>query len=272
MKRIEQFATNRPIVFSFIITFVFILIVVVSTILGNLWPGEESYGQPGSILGRLISIVILLILLSRLGWLQSAGLTMLGKSGIWAISVLLLLYSVAILNYALTGRFDLGFSSNVPPVLVTLFILTEALLENVIFRGLILQTLVRAWGSIRIGIIKSAVVSALFFGSIHLLDFLGGRPLSAIFLQSLEAFFLGIVLGVLVLSGRSIYPAVALHGILNLSAYLLYGSSGSEPVLSVWLLSMLLMIPPAVFGLYLLNTSYQTLSSKQPTSNIREAL
>ena len=52
MKRIEQLASQSPIAFGFMITFVFIFMLIVSAILGNLWHGQESYGQPGAILGR----------------------------------------------------------------------------------------------------------------------------------------------------------------------------------------------------------------------------
>ena len=252
MKRISSFAIEHPVPFGVVVTFAFILMVIVSGILGNLWPGEDIYGQPGGILGRLISIVILLILLSRLGWLQSAGLMRFGKSGIWVISVLYLAYSVAGYLYALTGKFS--FSIRAPSVLVTTFILTQSFMEEIVFRGLILQALVRVWGSTRIGILKSVLVSALFFCSIHLFDLLSGRPASAVLLQSLQAYFLGILLGALVLSGKSIYPAVLLHGILNISGYLLIRSTGLEPTASSWLLLSILMIPPAVLGLYALSS------------------
>lgn len=146
-------------------------------------------------------------------------------------------------------------------------------MENIVFRGLILQALVRAWGNNRVGVIMSVVVSALFFGSIHLLDLLGGRPFFAVLLQSLEAIFLGIMLGALVLSARSIYPAVVLHGFLNLSAYLLIERMGGvEPASSSWLLAGILMIPPAFFGLYFVNKNYRFLVNKQPGSTVKEAL
>jgi membrane protease YdiL (CAAX protease family) len=192
-----------------------------------------------------------------------------GKPGVWIIALLLLAYSVAILSYALTGKFDPGLFSSELSVPVILFILLAALMEEVVFRGLVLQALVRAWGSAQIGIIKSALVSSLFFCSIHLFDLLGGRPLSAVFLQSLEAFFLGIVLGALVLSGKSIYPAVLLHGILNLSAYLLIENTGGvEPASSSWLLMSLFMLPLALYGLYLLrDLSLQFAQSNSSMSN-----
>jgi membrane protease YdiL (CAAX protease family) len=270
MKRFERFANEHPVTFGLVCIVIYILMLIISAILGNLWPGEEIYGQPGNMLGRLISIAILLVLLSRLGWLRSAGLMTFGNSGIWVISVLLLAYSVAGYMVALTGNF--GFSISTPSVLVTSFILAQSFMEEIVFRGLILRALVRAWGSTRIGINKSILVSALFFCSIHVFDFLSGRPLSAVLLQSLEAFFLGIALGALVLSGKSIYPAAFFHSILNLGAYLIFAYRGLEPSSASWLLLSLVMVPPAIFGLYFLNMSYHSIADKQPTRNIKEAL
>lgn len=268
MKRIEQISATHPVTFSFMITFLFISMLIISAILGNLWPGDAIYGQPGSILGRIISTIILLLLLSRLGWMQPAGFTTPGRFGMWMISLLLLAYAAAASMYALVGSLNLRFFDTALPALVTLFILVAAFMEEIVFRGLILQALVHAWGSTRVGVTKSILVSALFFCSVHLLDFLSGRLLYVVLLQSLEAFFLGILLGALVLIGRSIYPAVLLHSGLNLSAYLLIGGSGLEPASSSWLLLGLLMIPPAALGIYLLHARYQPVTDKQMTNDL----
>ena len=96
MKRIEKLATAHPATFGFATTFVFILMLIVSAILGNLWSGDQLYGQPGGILGRAISITFLLALLSRLGWLRSSGFTSLGQTRTWLIL------------HPATGIFDLG--------------------------------------------------------------------------------------------------------------------------------------------------------------------
>lgn len=270
MKRIEQFAIRRPITFGFTFTFVFIMMLVVSAILGNLWPGDEAYGQPGGILGRAISIVVLLVILSRIGWLHSSGFTTLGGWRTWLILILPLAYSIAALTYAITGSFDFSFSGSRLISLVTLFVLTAAFLEEVLFRGLILHGFVRLWGGTNNGNIKSILVSSLFFCSIHLLDFLSGRPLSNVILQGLEAFFLGVFLGALVLTGKSIYPATFFHGILNLIAYLIFGSNGVEPATSAWLLLSILMLPLAIFGIYLLQTGHRPVTDMPMADNIKK--
>ncbi len=252
MNKIRLLANEHPLTFGLAITFVYILLVIVSTVLGALLPGENIYGQPGNILGRAISIALLLAALSSLGWLRSAGFTSSGGWRTWIILLLPLAYSMAVSVLAMTGNLGSSLSDLAPPGLVALFILIAAFLEEVIFRGLILHGFVRTWGSTNQGILKSVLFSSLLFASIHIFDFLSGRPLAEVFLQGVEAFFLGIFLAALVLRGKSIYPAVFFHAILNLTAYLTVTSKGLEPALSAWLLFSLVMIPIAATGIYIL--------------------
>jgi membrane protease YdiL (CAAX protease family) len=252
MNKLKSLATERPFAFAFIVTFAFILMLILSSVLGALWPGEEPYGQPGGIVGRLISIALLLTVLSRLGWLRSAGFTWLGRWQTWLISLLSLTYSIAVSAYALTGNFDFNNADTILTGLITLFIVTAAFMEAVVFRGLILHAFVRVWGNTNRGLIRSALVSSLLFSSIHILDLLSGRPLPNVLLQSVQAFLLGAFLAALVLSGKSMYPAVIFHGLLNLAGYL--SSNGLEPAPSAFVLLSLLILPLAVFGMYLILT------------------
>ena len=253
MNKIKWLATDHPLAFAMIATLVFILMVIVSSVLGAAWPGEP-YGQYiGGVIGRGISSAILLVALSRLGWLRPAGFTRPGRSPAWLISLLLLAYWIPVSAYAVTRNFDFGISDPELLGLLTLFFLAHGFLEEVAFRGLILYAFVRVWGSTAPGMIKSVLVSALFFGGMHGIYILSGTPLTALPLQMVETFFLGIFLGVLVLRGSSIYPAVFFHGIVNLAGFLnLLANSFDGIPPSAWLLLSLLMLPLAIFGIYLL--------------------
>ena len=251
MHRIKTFAADHPAIFSLIVTLIYIIMLIISAILGSIWPGDETYGQPGGIAGRLLSIAILLLVVSGLGWLRPAGFASAGGWGMWLVVLLSLAYTIAASSYVMTGDFD-GILNAPLTILVILFILAAAFMEQVVFRGVILHALIRAWGDTTPGVLLSVLLSSLLFSSIHLLDFLGGRSPTDVLLQSLEVFFLGIFLGTLVLSSKSIYPATIFHGILNLSAYVIIAGTGSEPSASVWLLLSLVMVPLAVYSIYLL--------------------
>lgn len=261
MNTIKSLPTEHPSTFGLLVTFIFVLMLIVSAILGNLWPGEDAYGQPGGIIGRSIFVIMLLALLSRLGWLRSAGLTSLGGWRTWLILPLPLAYSIVGSAYALTRSLEFKVSNPAQFGLVVLFILIGAFMEEVVFRGLVLHLFVRAWDSTNRGILKSILVSALFFSSIHLLDYLAGRPLTAVLLQTLQATFLGIFLAVLVLSSRSIYPAAVFHGILNLAAYLNFASQGLEPAPAAWLSLSLVMLLLAVISVYLFRSASERVQS-----------
>lgn len=221
--------------------------------LGTVWPGGP-YGQYiGGTIGRVVSILILLMVLFRLGWLRPAGFTRPGLWQTWLISLLLLAFWIPASAYAVTGNFDFAISDSALLSLLTLFFLAQAFLEEVAFRGLILYAFVRMWGSTTPGIIKSVLVSSLLFGCMHVIYILSGSPLPAVLLQIVETFFLGILLAALVLSGNSIYPAVFFHGIVNLAAFLNLSANSSDGIAtSSWLLLNVLMFPLAILGMYIL--------------------
>jgi CAAX protease family protein len=205
-----------------------------------------------------VSIILLVLLLKSLGWFGPAGFTQIGRWQTWLLLLPALIYSIAVTAYAMTGGFDFSITNPQLTGIAAIFILIAAILEEITFRGLILYGLVNAWGRTGSALIKSILVSALFFGAMHLANVLGGQPLTNALLQSLVAFSLGIFLAAVVLSGVSIYPAVIFHGLLNLAGYLNLTSKDLTETTSSWLLLSLLMVPLALFGLYQLRRALVT--------------
>ena len=121
------------------------------------------------------------------------------------------------------------------------------------------------------GVCKSiSGFSSLLFCSIHLLDFLSGRPFPSVLLQSLEAFFLGVFLAGLVLSSKSIYPATFFHGLLNLSAYMNFAGQGLEPSPVAWLFLSLITLSLAALSLYMFNSVYK--SARSASAGVKKNL
>jgi membrane protease YdiL (CAAX protease family) len=186
-----------------------------------------------------------------MGWLAPAGLTRLGGWKSWLIAVLLVAYSAAGSAYAVTGNVDFSYTNPALAGSAVLFLMSHALLEEVVFRAFILQGFVQRWGSSNRDLILSVLVASLIFGFYHIV-YLAGEPLPVVLLRIVFSFLLGIFLGTLVLLGKSIYPAVLFHGVLNLAAYLNLTSNGIEGTPFSWLLMCLLMLPLAVYSIYLL--------------------
>jgi hypothetical protein len=82
--------------------------------------------------------------------------------------------------------------------------------------------------------------------------YLAGEPLAVVLMRIVVAFLLGVLLGALVLSANSIYPAAFFHGVLNLAGFLNLTSNGIEGTPSAWRLMSLFMLPLAIYGMVLL--------------------
>ncbi len=230
------------------VTLLFVVMLFMSAALGALLPGQ-GYTSPGAILGRLIACAALLGLQARLGWLRSAGAASPGPARLWLALPLPLAYAVGAAALAVTGRLSLSAFGPAPSAVAGAFIFTAALLEGVAFRGMVQHSLIRAWGGDPRGRALSLLAAALFFGSVHLLDALSGRPMLAVAVQSGQAAVLGVWLGALGLRGGSLYPAVAFHALFNLAGYQLFGRQGLEPAPTAWLLLAALLLPLAAIAL-----------------------
>ena len=82
-----------------------------------------------------------------------------------------------------------------PWLIVTVFAVTPAICEEIAFRGFILSGLARG-GRLKIAVI----VSSLMFGIIHMIP-----------QQAFNAALLGLILGLLAVHSRSLFPAIAFH-------------------------------------------------------------
>jgi membrane protease YdiL (CAAX protease family) len=253
MNRTKRLATESPLIFGLAVTLTFILMVIITSVIAKRWPAESPRWYFASTIGRVVSIALLLAVLARLEWLRPAGLTRPGRWPTWLIVLPLLAYSMAVSTYAMTGGFNFRFSAPALPGVAALFLMTHALFEEVVFRGLVMVAFVKVWGGTTRGLTRSVLVSSLIFAAMHLVNVLGGNPLPVVLLQSAGALFQGILYGALLLRGRSIYPVAILHGLANVAAYVMLTanpSAGTTP--SAWLLQSVLMLPLAIIGTYIL--------------------
>jgi membrane protease YdiL (CAAX protease family) len=263
MKRINSLAIQRPLAFSFAITLLFILLVLISSIVvGRVTLAETLGWYAGSTIGRLVSILILLAVLWRLGWLHTAGFSKLGGWQTWFILVILLQYAMMISAYVMTGSVSFGYSRVVLTGTAIVFIMLHAFLEEIAFRGLVMHSLVRTWDHMERGVLRSVLVSSLFYAGYHSL-YLAGEPFLMVVGRIIVAFLLGILFGGLVLNSGSMYSAAFFHGVFNVAGYLNLTTNGVEATSSSWLLMSLFMLPLAFYGLYLLRGLPQPFASAE---------
>jgi membrane protease YdiL (CAAX protease family) len=215
MARLKQIATDRPILFGFITTLILIAFVFVAGTVAAVVPMGEAaqhWVQAGV---RIVATAFFLLVLSRFGWLRAAGVRWSGSVLTWLLALLALAYTVVMYLYVFFGEVRLGFPDPPLAVAVTADMLTVGALEEMAFRAVLLYALLRLWGDSERGIAMGVLVSAGFFGGVHLLNALLGQPLPQTICQAASSTMMGIFYAVLVLRGGSIWPAVLFHGLLN---------------------------------------------------------
>ncbi len=171
MNALKSFATNSPVLFAISLMLVWFVagLVFMGIASGAL---RKPYGDAvTTMVGRFIVTVCVLWLIWRLGWLEASGSTRLGRWQVWGLAVAGMLYFAGASLYAFYGKVAFDISSLIREPASRSTVLTHtvvALSEELLFRGVMLSVLLRAWGHTRLGIIGSAVLTAVLFALLHI--------------------------------------------------------------------------------------------------------
>jgi membrane protease YdiL (CAAX protease family) len=251
LKKFEKFAVRHPILFGFIL-------IILFSILGTLtWPITQIYPYPegsgfGEALAKIIISSFFIGLLWRFGWLEFAGYRNPGMKRIWLMVIPLILYKVILDVFAFTGKFTFPFPSFAYSLGIIFFTFTTALLEESMYRGLLLTAMRKAWGGRHRGVILSALLSGFFFASTHLFNLLI-RPFPVVLAQVLSLTLSGFYYAVFVIYGRSIWPAVLFHWATNATVNLaLQNIPGFSETLEHWVIYTLVSLIPIFVSLWLI--------------------
>jgi membrane protease YdiL (CAAX protease family) len=256
MQVIARVADRRPLVFVLLALLVWFLVAaaivaVVALLLRA--PIAEVWPQT---IGSLAATGVLLLLVSRLGWLRPMGITTFGTWTTWALTLLLGAYLVLSGFYAFFG--EVAFDAR------TLFDIQEArsillrqavvgFVEETVFRGIILYALVRVWGRTKPRLLAAVIVQAALFAVPHMLQALVGlSPLTAL-VNVASTFVSGLWLGLLVLSVGTLWPGIVLHAVSN-AAILIQGLSSPwiEPSALGYIRATLFELLLVVIGLWII--------------------
>lgn len=252
MTRLKKFAVSHPLGFTLVaLIWLFVLMSGTVAIAVGLLGYDVADVEP-QVLGQIVTTIGFLLLLWHFGWLGPAGITRLGSHRLWFITLLILFYAgvSALSAFFGTLRVDLSLNSSMMPVLIHTTM--AGVMEEILFRGLILYVLVAKWGGSRRGLLSAVSLSAFLFGTLHFVNLAGGQA-DVTTLQVAEASVSGIVYGALVLTSGSIWPAVVLHSginlLVNISALNVPGFVGTA---GQYLALVLLEMPLTLYGFYLL--------------------
>jgi len=219
MNTLKSFATNSPVLFA-------ICLMVVWFVAGLVFMGIASgvlrkpYGDAvTTTVGRLIVTACVLWLVWRLGWLEASGVTRLGRWQVWLLAVGGMLYFASTALYAFYGKVSFDISSLIREPASRSTVLTHAVValsEELLFRGVMLYILLRAWGHTRPGVIGSVVLTAVLFALLHVTQvFTHGASWSSVLLLTAQVCITAAWWGAVVVWSGSLWPAVLLHFVGN---------------------------------------------------------
>ncbi len=253
MDAIRRFASRRPVAFAVTMTFVLLALYIAAGVAAAVSSTAGAGYQTVEALGRLAASALIIWMLWRLGWVSDAGITRLGAWSAWLLVLAFLAYQIVVHMFAFFGDPRFRLADPAWAGAVALNGAAAGLLEELVFRGVVLYALLKAWTNSTGGLARSVLLSSFLFGAGHLIRIAMGQPVPVVSLLALDGFIAGIYYAAFVLYARSVWPAVAIHALLNgVVGARAAGIAGFEETVSAWLLILALELPAVAFGLYLL--------------------
>lgn len=216
-------------------------------------------------ISHLVSATFALAFLLWLGWARVSGFTPVRQwrqiNLFWP--TLLYLYIVIQLNLP---SFD--FSDLLRTTIGLIDSMLTGIAEEVLFRGVILYTLLFVWWKSPGGIFNAVFISSLLFSLTHLLNIFV-NPLQATLIQVMYALFYGILFSALLLRTNQLWLVILLHGAIDVISVGLSKPSPTTPPVPVTpippptpgqivtnvIFYLILTFPLAIYGWYLIRRS-----------------
>ncbi len=257
---LKRLRTAHPLVFCVLAEVVFLASLFVTdlifTIVLVLFRADFSaldtylYSTLQELVGALVA-VLFLVRTDRAGLLRRRG------SGFFN-GLLVGMYPLFFIGYTTVGTlaFDRPDTPLLPLPRILTFMLNMILVgvaEELVFRGIIAQTLLERYGTARAGVWKACLVSGVLFGAAHLSNLLGSAPFGVL-MQCVFAASLGVMLAAIYFRTGNLWVTVFLHSAMDIAAMLiggLYGTTSVAESVSGYdasrLLSVAVYLIPTVF-------------------------
>lgn len=203
---------------------------------------------------EVVGVVVALGLLwrtGRLGLLRRRGCGFLGGLLVGMYPLVLIGYNMAVQLMLVPAGQPLRSAGE-----IGWFVLCFALVglaEELLFRGVVAQTLLEHYGASRAGVWKACLVSGLLFGAAHLTN-LFSSAWFGVLMQCVFSFSLGTLLAAIYFRSGNIWAPVFLHAMMDIAAMLYSGLYGTHSVAeavsgydATMLLSVLIYLLPTAF-------------------------
>lgn len=226
MNKVEKFSKNHTIIFS-------IIVILVAMLVWNIEWDNDPYMGFDLILSHSITCLLAVWLMWAVKVLKSAGFGCkgLGKGLLLGMPLFVLGIGSTLLSNLKTDWTQLGSPNIRRTLLFTFSMFMVGAAEELLFRGLILNNMLKKWGR-REGVWKSVIVSSAVFGAIHLLNMAVAPPLTVI-IQAINAAAAGMMFCAIYIRCRNMWAVIITHMIVDwLSLFLDQCFSGATSIIS----------------------------------------
>lgn len=257
---LKRLRTAHPILYCVLSEVLFLGSMVVFSLLATIVlaaAGADFDTMDGYLFGSVqeaVGLAVALLLLARTGRLD-----LLRRRGCGFLNGLLVgMYPLFFIGYTFFGTLAFGRPDTplLPLPRILTFLLNMILVgvaEELVFRGIIAQTLLERYGTARAGVWKACLVSGVLFGAAHLSNLLGSEPFGVL-MQCVFAGSLGVLFAAIYFRTGNLWVLVFLHGAQDAASLLaggLYGTENMSTAVSSYdstmLLSVLVYLIPTFF-------------------------
>ena len=257
---LKRLRTAHPILYCILSEVLFLGSMVLFSLLATIGlaaAGADFDTMDGYLLGSVqeaVGLAVALLLLARTGRLD-----LLHRRGCGFLNGMLVgMYPLFFIGYTTVGTlaFDRPDTPLLPLSRILTFMLNMILVgvaEELVFRGIIAQTLLERYGTARAGVWKACLVSGVLFGAAHLSNLLGSAPFGVL-MQCVFAGSLGVLFAAIYFRTGNLWVLVFLHGAQDAASLLaggLYGTENMSTAVSSYdstmLLSVLVYLIPTFF-------------------------
>ena len=262
---LKRLRAAHPILYCILSEVLFLGSMVVFSLLATIGlaaAGADFDAMDGYLLGSVqeaVGLAVALLLLARTGRLD-----LLHRRGCGFLNGMLVgMYPLFFIGYTTVGTLAFDRPDTPLPRILT-FMLNMILVgvaEELVFRGIIAQTLLERYGTARAGVWKACLVSGVLFGAAHLSNLLGSAPFGVL-MQCVFAASLGVMLAAIYFRTGNVWVTVFLHSAMDIAAMLiggLYGTTSVAESVSGYDASRLLSV-----AVYLIPTMFLLRKKKLP--------
>ena len=261
MKKIRNLSRSRPALFCFLLAGFTTVCSLASAKIFTFFPWTLTTYFTSTVVGILWPLALTLVL----------GYGYIFRTGSFGATLVPGLPCLFLRLYLMTAYISQFFTEETPwvslPVMLTgvLYLFGIGFWEEMIFRGVIGNTLAVKYATNTKGMWLTVILSAAIFSAIHLQSLLHGLPLDAMAAQLVGAFGLGMVLAAVYLRGGNLWVLVLLHTIVDVpglfqSTFIISSGTGSviDAISELDLSSILGLLPVHIaLTLFLLRKSKQ---------------